>query len=161
VLILALTSDTMTLPNIYDVADSVLSQKLAQVEGVGQVFVGGGARPAVRAELNPTLLNHLGVGLDDVRTALSAANANTPKGELSDHANSWSIHSNDQIFRADQYRSLIVHYTNGAAVRLGDVAEVTDSVEDTRNIGLANGKPAVLIIIFRQPGANIIGTVDR
>jgi multidrug efflux pump len=161
ILILALSSDTITLPRIYDVADSILSQKLAQVGGVGQVFVGGGARPAVRAELNPTLLNKLGIGLDQVRTALGAANANRPKGELADPINAWAIHDNDQIYRASQYQSLIVAYNHGAGVRLGDVADVQDSVEDTRNVGLANGQPAVLIIIFRQPGANIISTVDH
>jgi len=161
IMILALTSDTITPPNIYDAADSILAQKLAQVEGVGQVFVGGGARPAVRAELNPTALNKLGLGLDTIRTALGSANANRPKGEVADPVNAWSIHANDQIFRADQYRNLIVAYKNGAPVRLGDVADVQDSVEDIHNVGLANGKPAVLIIVFRQPGANIIATVDR
>jgi len=161
IMILALTSDTITPPNIYDAADSILAQKLAQVEGVGQVFVGGGARPAVRAELNPTALNKLGLGLDTIRTALGSANANRPKGEVADPVNAWSIHANDQIFRADQYRNLIVAYKNGAPVRLGDVADVQDSVEDIHNLGLANGKPAVLIIVFRQPGANIIATVDR
>jgi len=125
------------------------------------VFVGGGARPAVRAELNPTLLNKLGVGLDTVRTALGSANANRPKGELADPVNAWGIGANDQIFRADQYRKLIVAYKNGAPVRLGDVGDVQDSVEDIHVIGLSSGKPAVLIIIFRQPGANIIQTVDR
>src|SRR5207245_2331556 len=119
ILILALSSDELTLPRIYDVADSILSQKLAQVGGVGQVFVGGGARPAVRAELNPTLLNKLGIGLDTVRTALGSANANRPKGELADPVNAWGIRANDQIFRADQYRKLIVAYKNGAPVRLG------------------------------------------
>src|SRR5438445_7682178 len=161
ILILALSSDELTLPRIYDVADSILSQKLAQVGGVGQVFVGGGARPAVRAELNPTLLNKLGISLDQVRTALGAASANRPKGELADPINAWATKDHDQIYRAEEYRPLIVAYNNGAAVRLGDVADVQDSVEDTRNVGLANGKPAVLIIVFRQPGANIISTVDR
>jgi multidrug efflux pump len=161
IMILALTSDTITLPRMYDAADSILAQKLAQVDGVGQVFVGGGAKPAVRAEVNPTLLNKLGVGLDTVRTALGLANANRPKGEVAGPVNAWTIDDNDQIFRADQYRKLIVAYKNGAAVRLGDVADVQDSVEDIRNMGLANGKPAVLIIVFRQPGANIIATVDR
>jgi len=161
IMILALTSDIITLPKMYDAADSILAQKLAQVEGVGQVFVGGGARPAVRAELNPTLLNKLGVGLDTVRTALGAANANRPKGEVSGPINAWTINANDQIFRAEQYQKLIVSYKNGAPVRLRDVADVQDSVEDIRNIGLANGKPGVLVIVFRQPGANIIGTVDR
>ena len=161
ILILALTSDIITLPKMYDAADSILAQKLAQVEGVGQVFVGGGARPAVRAEVNPTLLNKLGVGLDTVRTALGAANANRPKGEVAGPINAWSINANGQIFRAEQYQKLIVSYKNGAPVRLGDVADVQDSVEDIRNIGLANGKPGVLVIVFRQPGANIIATVDR
>src|SRR5437588_3510379 len=161
VLILALTSDTMTVPQMYDAADSILAQKLAQVRGVGQVFVGGAAQPAVRAEVNPTLLNKLGIGLDNVRTALNAANANRPKGQVSDSITSYSFDDTDQLFTADQYRPLIVAYHNGAAVRLGDVAEVTDSVSDRRNIGLANGKPGVLIIVFRQPGANIIETVDR
>src|SRR5438477_7473029 len=161
ILILALTSDILTLPKMYDTADSILAQKLAQIDGVGQVFVGGGARPAVRAELNPTLLNKLGVGLDTVRTALGSANANRPKGELADPVNAWGIGANDQIFRADQYRKLIVAYKNGAPVRLGDVGDVQDSVEDIHVIGLSSGKPAVLIIISRQPGANIIQTVDR
>src|SRR6266705_939447 len=161
ILILALTSDILTLPKMYDTADSILAQKLAQIDGVGQVFVGGGARPAVRAEVNPTLLNKLGVGLDTVRTALGSANANRPKGELADPVNAWGIGANDQIFRADQYRKLIVAYKNGAPVRLGDVGDVQDSVEDIHVIGLSSGKPAVLIIISRQPGANIIQTVDR
>src|SRR5450631_1880512 len=161
ILILALTSDTMTVPQMYDAADSILAQKLAQVDGVGQVFVGGAAQPAVRAEVNPTLLNKLGIGLDTVRTALNAANANRPKGQVSSSTTSYSFTDTDQLFTADQYRPLIVAYHNGSAVRLGDVAEVIDSVSDRRNIGLANGKPGVLIIMFRQPGANIIETVDR
>jgi multidrug efflux pump len=170
ILILALTSDTMTIPQMYDSADSILAQKLAQVDGVGQVFVGGAASPAVRAEVNPTLLNKLGVGLDSVRNALSAANANRPKGQVSDSTTSYSFSDTDQLFTADQYRALIVAYNHGAAVRLGDVADVQDSVSDTRNIGLiadtrSSGplkvKPGVIIVIFRQPGANIIQTVDR
>jgi multidrug efflux pump len=177
ILILSLTSDTITLPQMYDAADSVLSQKLAQISGVGQAFVGGAARPAVRAEVNPNQLNKLGVGLDAVRTALGSANANRPKGAVADTANTWAITDNDQIKVADSYRSLIVSYKNGAPVRLGDIADVQDSVEDTRVIGLAGsapdksqpqanaamaqGRPAVLIIIFRQPGANIIETVDN
>src|SRR6266481_5203 len=161
ILILALTSDILTLPRMYDAADSILSQKLAQIEGVGQVFVGGGAKPAVRAEVNPTLLNKLGVGLDTVRAALTSANANRPKGEVAGPVNAWTLGANDQIFTADQYRRLIVSYNNGAPVRLSDVANVQDSVEDIRTVGLSSGKPAVLIIVFRQPGANIIATVDR
>src|SRR5260370_1237713 len=161
ILILALTSDTIPVPRMYDAADSILAQKLAQVEGVGTVFVGGAAQPAVRAEVNPTLLNKLGVGLDTVRNALTLANANRAKGQVADSTNAWSLSDNDQLFLADQYRPLIVAYNQGAAVRLGDVADVQDSVSDVRNIGLANGKPGVLIIVFRQPGANIIATVDR
>jgi multidrug efflux pump len=161
ILILALTSDTETVPQMYDAADSILSQKLAQVDGVGQVFVGGAAQPGVRAEVNPALLNKLGVGLDNVRIALNAANANAPKGSVSDATRTYSYTDNDQLFTADEYRPLIVSYNNGAPVRLGDVADVQDSVVDVRNIGLANGKPSVLIIVFRQPGANIIETVDR
>jgi multidrug efflux pump len=161
ILILSLTSDTITVPRMYDAADSILAQKLAQVDGVGQVFVGGAAQPAVRAEVNPTLLNKLGVGLDNVRNALNAANANRAKGAVANKTTSFILDDTDQLFTADQYRPLIVAYHNGAAVRLGDVADVQDSVSDTRNIGLANGKPSVLIIVFRQPGANIIETVDR
>jgi|HubBroStandDraft_6_1064221.scaffolds.fasta_scaffold06286_6 multidrug efflux pump len=161
ILILALSSDTATVANMYDVADSILSQKLAQVSGVGQVFVWGSSQPAVRVEVNPTLLNKLGVGLDTVRNALNAANSNAPKGQVSGYARNDTFSDNDQLFTADQYRPLIVAYNNGAGVRLGDVADLTDSVADVRNIGLANGKPGVLMPIFRQPGANIIDTVDR
>ena len=171
IMILALTSDTETVPQMYDAADSILSQKLAQVSGVGQVFVGGAAQPGVRAETNPMLLNKLGVGLDTVRNALSLANANQAKGQVSSGATSWTFSDNDQLFTADEYRPLIVAYNNGGPVRLGDVADVEDSVIDVRNIGLlgnaadfargAGGKPSVLIIVFRQPGANIIETVDR
>src|SRR6201997_4651870 len=161
ILLLSMTSDTMTVPQMYDSADSILAQKLSQVRGVGQVFVWGAAQPAVRAEVNPTLLNKLGIGLDTVRNALNAANANRPKGQVSNQTTSYSFEDTDQLFTADQYRPLIIAYNNGAAVRLGDVGEVIDSVSDRRNIGLANGKPSVLIIMFRQPGANIIDTVDR
>jgi len=161
ILILALSSDTVPVATMYDVADSILSQKLSQVNGVGQVFVWGSAQPAVRVEVNPTLLNKLGVGLDTVRNALNAVNANAPKGSVSDSDRAMSFNDNDQLFTADQYRPLIVSYKNGGAVRLSDVGEVEDSVADVRNIGLANGKPGILIPIFRQPGANIIDTVDR
>ena len=161
IMILALTSDTETVPQMYDAADSILAQKLSQVSGVGQVFVGGAAQPGVRAEVNPMLLNKLGVGLDTVRNALNLANANQAKGQVANPTTSWSFDDNDQLFTADQYRPMIVAYRNGGPVRLGDVADVEDSVVDVRNIGLANGKPSVLIIVFRQPGANIIETVDR
>src|SRR5258708_3675635 len=165
ILILALTSDTMTVPQMYDAADSILAQKLAQVNGVGQVFVGGAAQPAVRAEVNPMLLNKLGVGLDTVRNALNAANANRPKGLVSDSTRSYTFSDTDQLFTADQYRPLIVAYNKGAPVRLGDVADVQDSVSDVRNLGVAgdagdkNRKPRVLIILFLQPPANIISSL--
>ncbi len=161
ILLLGLTSDTTTVPQMYDAADSILSQKLAQVNGVGQVFVWGSSQPAVRAEVNPMLLNQLGVGLDTVRNALNAANANRPKGQVADRTISYSFDDTDQLFTADQYRPLIVGYNNGGAVRLGDVAEVQDSLADVRNLGLINGKPGIILPIFRQPGANIIDTVDR
>jgi multidrug efflux pump len=161
IMILDLTSDTETVPQMYDAADSILSQKLSQVSGVGQVYVGGAAQPAVRAEVNPMLLNKLGVGLDTVRNALNLANSNQAKGQVSRGSVTYTLDDNDQLFTADQYRPLIVAYRNGAPVRLSDVAEVKDSVADVRNIGLANGKPSVLIILYRQPGANIIETVDR
>ncbi len=161
ILILALTSATVDTGRLYDAASSILQQKLAQVEGVGQVIVGGSALPGVRVELNPMVLNKYGIGLDEVRAALGAANANRPKGELADRASAWEISTTDQLLKAEEYRPLLVAYRNGAPVRVSDVAEVTDSVEDVRTAGLANGKPAVLLIIFRQPGANIIATVDR
>src|SRR5262249_29750768 len=138
VLILALTSDTITVPRMYAAADSILAQKLAQVNGVGQVFVGGSSQPAVRAEVNPTLLNKLGVGLDNVRTALNAANANLAKGSVNSKTTNIALDDTDQLFTADQYRPLIVAAHNGGVVRLGDVADVQDSVSDTRNIGLSN-----------------------
>src|ERR1700733_14700390 len=154
VLILSMTSDVITLPKMYDTGDSILAQKLAQVDGVGQVFVGGGAKPAVRAEVNPSLLNKLGIGLDTVRTALGSANANGPKGDLEDAHRTWSVNANDQIIAADEYKPLIVAKNGDAIVRLSDVADVQDPVEDIRTLGLSGGKPAVLVIIFRQPGAN-------
>ena len=161
ILLLGLTSDTMTVPQMYDAADSILAQKLSQVDGVGQVFVWGSSQPAVRAEVNPTLLNKLGIGLDSVRNVLNAANANRAKGKVSDNKRSYSFSDTDQLFTADEYRPLIVAYHNGGAVRLGDVAEVVDSVADVRNLGLINGKPGIILPIFRQSGANIIDTVDR
>ena len=161
ILILALTSPTQTVPQMYDAADSIVSQKLSQVSGVGQVYVGGAAQPAVRAEVNPMLLNKLGVGLDTVRNALNLANANQAKGQIARGDTTWMLDDNDQMFTADQYRPLIVAYRNGGPVRLSDVADVEDSVSDVRNIGLADGKPSVLIIVYRQPGANIIETADR
>jgi multidrug efflux pump len=159
--ILSLTSDLVGAPSMYDAASSILQQKLSQVEGVGQVLVGGSALPAVRVELNPTALNRHGVGLNEVASALAAANANRPKGEVSDGERRWQVSATDQLLKADEYRPLILSYHKGAAIRLSDVAEVEDSVENLRNAGIANGKPAVLVIVFAQPGANIIETVDR
>ncbi|HUQ68390.1 MAG TPA: efflux RND transporter permease subunit, partial [Planctomycetaceae bacterium] len=161
VIIVALTSDTYTKPQMYDVASTILQQKLAQVRGVGQVSVGGGSPPAVRVSLNPTVLNHLDIGLDDVRTALGNANANRPKGQISDGERSWTIAATDQLFEVEDYRNLIVAYRNGAAVRLRDVAQVEESVDDVRNTGLINGKPAITVEVNRQPNANIIETADR
>ena len=140
ILLLSLTSDTATVAQMYDAADSILSQKLAQVQGVGQVMVWGAAQPAVRAEVNPTLLNKLGVGLDTVRNALSAANANRPKGSVSSGTMSYEFDDTDQLFTANEYRPLIMSYNNGAAVRLGDVADVQDSLADVRNLALVGGK---------------------
>jgi len=161
ILVLALTSETLDTSRMYDAASSILQQKLAQVEGVGQVFVGGSSLPGVRIELNPMALNKYGIGLAEVRAVVAAANANRPKGEVHDETTAWTIVANDQLLRAAQYRPLIVAWRNGAPVRLADVADVQDSVEDLRTTGIANGKPGVLLIIFRQPAANIIATVDR
>ncbi|HMH51918.1 MAG TPA: multidrug efflux RND transporter permease subunit [Candidatus Acidoferrum sp.] len=161
VLIMAMTSDILPVGKIYDAADSILAQKLSQIEGIGQVFVGGAAKPAVRAGVDPNRLSQLGVSLEEVRAALARVNANKPKGELSDGSNSWTITASDQLFDADQYRPVIVAYRNGAPIRLGDVATVESSVADVRTGGIANGKRAVLLILYRQPGANIIETVDR
>ena len=161
IMLLALTSDTQPVARMYDAADSILAQKIAQVEGVGQVIVGGGAKPAVRVQTNPTQLSAYGIGLDEVRNALNRANANIPKGELSGPRDSVAIAADDQLKVAEQYKPMVVTYRNGAPVRLDQVSTVFDSVEDVRNAALFNSKPAVLMIIFRQPGANIIGTVDR
>jgi multidrug efflux pump len=160
IMILALTSDTQTRGDLYDAASTVLSQKLSQVDGIGEVVVGGSSLPAVRAELIPQALYKYGVGLEDVRAALSSANAHSPKGGIDVGDQRYQVYANDQANKSDDYKTLIVAYRNGAPVRLSDVGEVTDSVEDLRNAGLANGKPAVLIILYRQPGANIISTVD-
>ncbi len=161
IMILALTSDTYTKPQMYDAASTILQQKLSQVPGVGQVTVGGGSAPGVRVDVNPTILNHMGIGLEDVRTVLANANANRPKGQVENERRAWTITATDQLLSAAEYQPLIIAYRNGAAVRLQDVATVIDSVEDLRAFGLSDGKPAITIIIFRQPGANIIATVDR
>ncbi len=161
ILILALTSDALTQDQMYDAADSVLAQKLAQVQGVGQVYVGGSSQPAVRIEANPNLLNKLGIGLETLRAAVAAQNVNLAKGSLQGGDKAWMIRTNDQLKKAKDYRRLIIAYNNGSPVRLEDVADVQDSYTDTHVAGRYNGKPCVMIIIFRQPGANIIATVDR
>jgi hydrophobe/amphiphile efflux-1 (HAE1) family protein len=161
ILILALTSDTKTRAQMYDVASSILAQKLSQVGGVGQVFVGGSSLPAVRVELSPMVLSKYGISLEEVRSVLASTNVNSPKGQLAFGDQTWDIQANDQLRIAQPYLPLIVRYQSGAAVRLGDVADVKDSVEDLRNAGYVNGKPSVMVIVFRQPGANIIETVDN
>ncbi|MDR3393996.1 MAG: multidrug efflux RND transporter permease subunit [Parasulfuritortus sp.] len=160
IMILSLTSDTLSRGQMYDAASTVLAQRLSQVDGIGQVNIGGGALPAVRVELNPTALNHSGLSLDNVRTAIVAGNAYRPLGSLEDGDRHWQLSTNDQGRSAADFRPLILRYVNGAAVRLTDVAEVQDSVQDVRTYGAAKGRPAVLLILFRQPGANIIQTVD-
>ena len=161
ILIYTVTSDTLTPAEIYDAASTVLAQKLSQVEGVGEVAVSGGSLPAVRVELIPPALYKYGIGLEDIRAALASTNAHSPKGGIDAQHQRYQIYSNDQARKAEDYRSLIVAYRNGAAVRLTDVGDVIDSVENVRALGLSNGKPAVMMIVYRQPGANIIQMVDR
>jgi multidrug efflux pump len=161
IIIIALTSPTKSRGQMYDVASSILQQKLAQVPGVGQVIVGGSSLPSVRVEINPSALNKYGIALEDVRQTLAATNVNRPKGSLGDGTRSWQLLANDQMRRAAEYMPVVVAYRHGQAVRLDDVARVEDSVEDVKTIGLSDGKPAVMLVVFRQPGANIIETVDR
>ena len=161
ILIYTLTSDTLTPAELYDAASTVLAQKLSQVDGVGEVSVSGGSLPAVRVELVPQALYKYGIGLEDVRAALASANAHSPKGGIDVGDQRYQIYSNDQSIKAADYKSLVVAYRNGAAVRLTDVGEVLDSVENRRNLGLSNGKLAVMMVLYRQPGANIIDMVNR
>jgi multidrug efflux pump len=161
VMILALTSSTLTGGQIYDSASTIMEQKLLQVDGIGDVTIGGGSLPAVRVELNPRALFQYGIGLEDVRAALSAANANSPKGAIEQGDGRYQIYVNDTARLASDYQSLIVAYRNNAAVRLQDVATVTTGVEDIRNLGLADGTTAILVVLHRQPGANVIDVVDR
>ena len=161
IMILTLTSDTLRRGQLYDAASTVLAQKLSQVDGIGEVIVGGSSLPAVRVDLIPQALNNYGIGLEDVRAALGAANAHSPKGGIDVADRRYQIYANDQANDAEAYRPLIVAYRNGAPVHLSDVGEVSDAVEDIRNAGLADGKPAVLLVLFRQPNANVIGIVDR
>jgi len=161
IMILALTSDTLTPGQLYDSADTVLEQQFSSINGVGDVELGGAALPAVRVELQPGPLNQYGIGLEDVRAALAAANANSPKGYFDVGSQRYQIYTNDQATLAAQYRDLVIAYRNGQAVRLSDVAEVDNSVENLQNAGLFNGKPAVLVIVHPSPGANVIQTVDQ
>jgi multidrug efflux pump len=160
ILILSLTSKTLTRGQLYDLASNVLQQRISQLPGIGQVMIGGSTLPAVRVELNPQALFKYGVGLEDVRAALASANANAPKGVIAQGARTYQIYTNDQASHAEDYRPLVIAYRNGNAVRLSDVATVTDSVEDMRNAGFANGVPSILAILTAEPGANIIATVD-
>jgi multidrug efflux pump len=161
VLIVALTSKTLTRGQVYDAASNVMGQRLSQIDGVGQVLIGGAAQPAVRVELNPQALFKYGIGLEDVRAALASANANSPKGAIEEGDRHFQIYTNDQSMSAAAYKPLVLAWRNGAAVKLSDVADVIDSVENVRNIGLSDGTPSVIVLLFRQPGANIIDTVDQ
>jgi multidrug efflux pump len=162
VIILALTSDTKTPGQIYDSVNNIVQQRLSQVTGVGDVEIGGGSQPAVRVEVSPFALNHWGVSLEDVRAAIQSANANRPKGMVQDAAGRrLQVYTNTGGTKAADYRGLIIAYRNNAAIRLGDVAAVNDSVQDTRTIGLFNGKPAIVVLVTQQPGANVIQTVNK
>ena len=161
IMILSITSDVLTRSQLYDAASTVLAQKISQLAGVGEVIVGGGALPAVRVEVIPDALNRLGLSMADVRKALAAANAYLPKGQIESDTNYWLVGANDQLHKAEDYKPLIVGRSSGRVIRLADVAEVVDSAQDVRAMAVSNGKPAVLLIVFRSPGANIIETVDR
>ncbi|KJV49314.1 multidrug transporter [Pantoea sp. BL1] len=161
IMILTLTSDIYNPGQLYDYASTQLAQKLSQIQGVGDVTVGGSSLPAVRVDLNPQALFNQGVSLDAVRTAISNANQRRPQGAIDDVQQRWQVRTNDELQTASEYQPLVVHYSNGAAVRLSDVANVQDSVQDVRNAGMTNGKPAVLLVVRKSPDANIIETVDR
>ncbi len=161
ILDISISSNTIPRSRLYDLCDSILAQKISQLDGVGQVNIYGGAKPAVRVDVNPNAMAHYGISLEAVRQAIVAANANTPKGNLEDRSDRWTLYTSDQLLKPEQYVPLIVAYRNGAPVRLSDIARVTEGIEDVRNSGFVNGQPAVMIGIGRQPGANIIDTVDR
>src|SRR5579863_4457333 len=161
IFILSLTSPILDKGQMYDAASSIMAQKLSQLKGVGQVLVGGSTLPAVRIELNPLALNKYGIGFEDVRGVLANSNANTPKGNFSDDGRSWEVGANDQLFKAANYAPLIVAYRNGSAVHISDVGRAVDSVEDIRNAAFSDDRPSILVIVFRQSGANIIDTVDH
>jgi multidrug efflux pump len=161
VMLLTLVSEIYSKPQMYELASTLVQQKLSQIEGVGQVFTTGGANPAVRVEVNPTVLNQLQIGLEDVRAAIGTANANRPKGLLEENDIQWSLNTTDQLMNADDYRPLVVAFRNGAPIRLGDVANVNDGLEDVRNFAITDGRPSISVLIFRQPDANIIATIDN
>jgi len=161
VMLLTLVSEIYSKPQMYELASTLVQQKLSQIEGVGQVFATGGANPAVRVEVNPTVLNQLQIGLEDVRAAIGTANANRPKGLLEENDIQWSLNTTDQLMNADDYRPLVVAFRNGAPIRLGDVANVQDGLEDIRNYAITDGRPSISVLIFRQPDANIIETIDN
>lgn len=161
IMVLSITSDVLDRTQLYDAASTVLAQKISQIPGVGEVTVGGGALPAVRVEAIPDAVNRLGLSMADVRNALRRANAYLPKGSFENSGTSWLVGANDQLEKAKDYESLIVAHKDGATIRLADVAKIIDAPQDTRNMAVANGKPAILLVIFRSPGANIIETVDR
>src|SRR5262249_22098934 len=158
IMILALTSDVYDRGKLYDAASTIIQQRLLQIQGVGQVNIGGSSLPAVRVDVDPGRLNAAGLGLEDVRTMLSRQNANSPKGQLADSHTTADILANDQLLKAADYKPLVVGYHDGGAIRLADIATVQDSVENVRAAGFLNGKPSIPLIIFRQPGANIIET---
>ena len=161
IMVIAMTSSTHTAGQLYDLASNILQQRLSQLPGIGEVDVSGSALPAVRIEINPTAIFRYGISLEDIRAALASANANSPKGAIEDSDAHYQLYANDQATKAAQYRDLVIAYRNGAAVRLADIADVLDSVEDLRNAGLVNGKPGVAVVLSRQPGANIITAVDN
>jgi multidrug efflux pump len=161
IIVVAVQSNVLALSRLYDLADSIIAQKLSQISGVGQVNLAGSARPAVRIELNPSVLAKYGIGLEDVRMAFGEVNSNAPKGSVGNDLVRWTITDENQLFDADHYRGLIITYRNGAPVRVGDIATVQDSVENVRSFGLENGKPCIVMEVFRQPGANIVDTVKR
>jgi multidrug efflux pump len=161
IMIISLTSKSQDQAQMYDAASTIIAQKLSQIQGVGQVQEGGSSLPAVRVELNPDAVDKYNLGFEQVRTALANANVDNPKGHFSGDGQMWEVGANDQIFKASDYAPLIVSYSHGAPVRVSDIGEAIDSVQDVRNAGYANAIPAVLVIIYRQPGANIIETVDR
>ncbi|MBN9264318.1 MAG: efflux RND transporter permease subunit, partial [Hyphomicrobium sp.] len=161
IMVLSLTSSTLTQGQLYDSAANIVQQRLSQIQGIGNVDLGGSALPAVRIELQPSSLYKYGIGFEDVRAAVAAANARSPKGVIEEGSRRYQIEANDRASTSHDYRNLIIAYRNNAAVRLSDVARVTDSVEDIRNLGIADGRPAVIVLLYRQPNANIIETVAR